>query len=167
MKAQISFVEYIVAFIVFFSFVAFFLFRLLSSMPVYLSNIRNELVRSETYQLSELLMNDPGEPINWDIIAGDIKRLGLSDQKLNKTNYISLNKITELNSLCSGNGYYDVKRLLGSDYDFSILLKVKPSGEVLVNCYPPEIIFRAINVSIDRMVAIDDGRYGKLTLQMW
>lgn len=63
MKAQISFVEFIIAFSIFSVFVAYLFFRLLSFMPAYLNEIRSERVRSEAYQISELLINDPGEPM--------------------------------------------------------------------------------------------------------
>ena len=70
MKAQISFVEYIVSFSIFSVFVAYLFFRLLSYMPAYLNELRGEKLRSEAYQLSEFLINDLGEPLSWASLVG-------------------------------------------------------------------------------------------------
>jgi len=167
-KGQISFVEYIVAFSIFLAFVAYFSFRVLGSMSEYSNEVKGEIIRTEAYQLSELLINDPGEPVNWDN-GNSARRFGLSDENSNRTNMLALNKVNQFELNCSGNGYYDVKKLLGSEYDFSILLKnkTKPNGNVLINCYPTQIITKAVNVSVRRIVALNDGSFGELTIQMW
>jgi hypothetical protein len=87
-----------------------------------------------------------------------LNRLGLSDKNLNKTNFLSLDKIFAFDTGCEGNGYYNIKRLLGSDHDFSVFLKKIPDGILLINCQPLETITRAINVSIKRFVAFGLGR---------
>lgn len=166
-KAQISFVEYIVAFSIFLAFVAYFSFRVLSLMSEYSNEVKTERIRVEAYQLSELLINDPGEPIDWDE-GSSTRRFGLSDENSNRTNLLALNKVNEFEVNCSGTGYHDVKKLLGSENDFSIFLKAKqPSEKILIDCYPPQIITRAVNVTVRRIVALDDGSFGELTIQMW
>lgn len=163
MKGQISFVEYIVSITIFITFSIFFFYSLLSFMPAYLNEIRNERVRSEAYQISELLINDPGYPIDWDLAS--IKRLGFSDEKFNKTNYLSESKINMIGSNCVP-GYDKVKDLIGTDLDFTLILIDRNNEQTIMYCSPTQIITRGINVTVRRIVAFDSS-YGELILQMW
>jgi len=167
MKAQISFVEYLVAFVIFVTFVGYFSFQILKFIPEYLNQIRSERIRAEAYQISEILINDPGYPSNWNI--GNVKRLGLSDQTKNLTNFLSVNKINAIGdgtNFCKP-GYDNVKKWLASDYDFSITLTRKsPSEAILINCRPSIIAVRAINTTVRRIVSFDSS-YGELIIQMW
>jgi hypothetical protein len=155
MKGQISFVEFLVTTAVFISFIGYFSFQLINFYPLYLNEIRNERIRSEAYQISEILANDP--------------RLGLSDETKNKTNLLSMNKINEIGDgtdLCKP-GYDTVKERLGSAYDFSIALTRKiPSEMILINCHPPSSPLKAINITVRRIVSFDSS-YGELIIQMW
>ncbi|MHA1744032.1 MAG: hypothetical protein ACTSV6_07260 [Candidatus Heimdallarchaeota archaeon] len=163
MKAQISFVEYLTAFIIFITFVGYFSVQLLKIVPGYIDQIRTERIRSEAYQISEILVNDPGEPLDWYTDPSSTIRVGLSDETRNKTNFLSLAKINALDTECkknSYNGYYDVKRWLASDYDFSIILP----GEI--DCHPPSTAVKSVNVTLRRIVSFDSG-YGELIIQMW
>jgi hypothetical protein len=122
------------------------------------------MMSSEAFQLSEILINDPGEPTNWpNINFDDVKRLGLSDER-NKTNFLSESKILALNSRCSTN-YSKVKEKLNADYDFSIFL-MDSKGQLKIACIPPTKIFRGINITTSRMVAFGDD-FGELILQVW
>jgi hypothetical protein len=136
-------------------------------MPEYLNQIRSEIIRSEAYQISEILVNDPGEPINWNV--GNVKRLGLSDETKNLTNFLSLNKINAIGdgvNFCKP-GYDSIKKWLASDNDFSIILIKKiPVEQTLINCRPSTIAVRAINTTIRRIVSFDSS-YGELIVQMW
>jgi hypothetical protein len=141
--------------------------------PVYLNEIRNERIRSESYQISEILTNDPGKPLRWYADTNDVTRVGLSDETKNKTNVLSLVKINTFDSECkknSYNGYYNIKKWLASDYDLSITLIDKTyssEGNVLINCHPPApTAVRAINTTVRRIVSFDSG-YGELIIQMW
>jgi hypothetical protein len=167
MKAQISFVEYLIAFVIFVTFVGYFSIQILKFVPEYLNQIRSERVRAEAYQVSEILINDPGYPINWNI--GNVQRLGLSDETKNLTNFLSANKINaigdEMNP-CKP-GYDNIKKWLASDYDFSITLTRKsPSEAILINCHPSVTAARATNTTIRRAFSFDSG-YGELIVQMW
>ncbi|MEM7825181.1 MAG: hypothetical protein QXO27_04380 [Candidatus Aenigmatarchaeota archaeon] len=168
MKAQISFVEYLVAFVIFVSFVGYFSFQLVRLIPEYLNQIRMQRIKSEAYQISELLMNDPGYPINWNV--GNVQRLGLSDETKNLTNFLSLNKINAIGdgiNLCKP-GYENVKKWVGSDYDFSIIfIRKSPAPELtLIGCRPSVTAVKAINVTIRRIAFFGSG-YGELIVQMW
>jgi len=173
-KGQISFAEYLVAIVIFVSFVGYFSFQLLNFFPAYLTQVRNERTRSEAYQLSEILVNDPGFPIDWpshipsDI--GSIKRLGLSDETQNVTNLISTSKINQFITLCRSNGYPTIKKLLGSDNDFSVIISIinanTSSTAAILNCTASSIIKRTINTTIVRFATINNTYYSQLILQV-
>jgi len=165
MKGQFSF-EQLISLSIFIVFVTYFFFQFLALRPVYLKEVKSERIRAEAYQISELLINDPGYPVNWNTNPVQTQRIGLSDQTLNKVNLLSIYKINELNSQCAGDGYYNVKKWLGSDFDFSIFLADKPTGSLKINCYPPAIAVKGIKMTIRRIVAFNDS-YGELILQMW
>jgi hypothetical protein len=168
MKGQISFVEFLVTMAIFITFVGYFSFQLTSFFPIYLNEVRNERVRSEIYQLSEILMNDPGDPANWrDSTSDSVKRIGLSNENFNKTNYLSLTKITNFNLNCPTN-YETIRSKLGSQLDFSVILFERyPTDQKLIECKPPVTTIRAINSTIRRIVYFDSGGYGELIIQMW
>jgi hypothetical protein len=168
MKAQISFVEYLVAFTIFVGFFGYFYIQVLKFVPEYLNQIRTQRIRSEAYQISELLVNDPGDPINWHLV-GTVRRLGLSDETKNLTNFLSLSKINAIGdgtNLCKP-GYENVKKWLASDSDFSIIFTRKsPSEATLINCRPSVTGVKAVNVTVRRIVFFGSG-YGELIVQMW
>ncbi len=164
MKGQFS-VEQLISLSIFITFVAYFFFQFLNLRPVYLREVKNERIRSEAYQISELLINDPGYPVNWNLNPALTQRTGLSDQNVNKTNFLSSNKIDVFNSQC-GTDYNKVKKWIGSDYDFSIFLTDKSTGILRISCYPSKVIAKGINVTVRRVVAFDSS-YGELILQMW
>lgn len=165
MKAQISFVEYIVSFSIFSVFVAYLFFRLVDYMPIYLNELKGEKLRSEAFQLSELLVNDPGEPLDWQTKPdSSVKRIGLSSNE-NKTNYISADKVNRLSASCAGN--YDlVKGWIGADYQFSIIVSSK-SGSPSAVCNPISTTVRGVNATIKRFVAFDTESYGELIVYVW
>jgi len=170
MRGEISFVEYIVSTAIFIAFVSYILFNLLLVTPRYLKESENERMRAEAYQISELLINDPGEPPNWYQNMASIKRLGLLDETRNETNYLSEEKINKLGNPATGDycipTYDKVKEWLDSDYNFSLMLIERPSGTLRIYCVPPRIIKGPTNITIRRIVAFGSS-YGELIIQMW
>ena len=168
-KAQISFAEYLVAIVVFVTFASYFSSQLITFIPSYLVQLRNERVRGEAYQMTEILLNDPGFPINWHA-AGGTRRIGLNDETKNVTNLISANKISALKSQCAGGGYSNVKRLLGTDLDFSITITVININtglpEAVHSCLPTAFVFRAINTTIKRFASINNTHFAELVMQV-
>lgn len=163
MKAQISFVEYLVAFVIFVIFLGYFSIQILKVVPEYLNRMRGVTIMSETYQISEILVNDPGYPIDWT--KDNVQRLGLSDETKNITNYLSLRKINEIGSSCTP-GYDKIKASLASDQDFSIILINSSSGNNLIDCHPTTTAVREIKTTVRRIVSFDSS-YGELIIQMW
>jgi len=169
--------DYFISLVIFILFVVYIAFQIMGMRPAYLREVRNEILRSEAYQLSELLVNDPGEPLNWDDLPFGVRigRIGLSDENTNKTNYVSNAKIVKLNtSWCPlwPSGYSgDLPKLFGIDpkYQFSIIIK-KMDGTLLADCHPPQsklIAPRTLSISVKRTMVFDSGGYGEVLVQMW
>ncbi|MEM5829401.1 MAG: hypothetical protein QW040_02190 [Candidatus Aenigmatarchaeota archaeon] len=166
MKAQISFVEFITSLVIFIGFATYISFQISLFLPNYLNEIRAERMRSEAFQLSELLINDPGEPANWYVNFDNVKRIGLSDETKNVTNFLSGIKISSFFSNCSAN-YTKIKEKLNTDFDFIVILKDN-EGKTY-SCIPSVVYPRGINTTIRRVIAFRDGdiKYGSLLLQVW
>lgn len=163
MKGQFG-IDFYVALILFVVFVTYLFFQLLQSFPAYTSAVNLQILKSEAFQISEILANDPGQPLNWDEIAeNSIERVGLSDHTVNKTNLLSVNKITNFQTKCVSD-YEDIRRWLATDYQLSILLINIEDGTTLVNCFPPQTITRGERVEMTRIVGLDSGSYGNLTV---
>jgi len=182
MKGQISFVEYLAAISLFIISVVYISIQLIGFVPAYLNEVNDERVRIDTYQISELLVNDPGDPINWYSASPvcqkgsvGICRMGLLNESINATNFLSLEKIQTLNTSCNAPGGYDnVKRNISSIGDFSIVLfnRTKASGScvpapfcILINCTPPVPFSSLTTNTMRRIVAIDSNDIGELIVQ--
>lgn len=162
-KAQIN-LEYIVSLTLFVTLAVYIAFQLVQRTPAYLKALHSEYIRSEAYQLSELLINTPGEPSDWEIKSVErIKRFGLSGGKMN---LLSMDKINRLDSICTN--YEDVASRLGiTEYQISIFIKDNTNEIILLDCLPSQVISRQDIVSIRRIVAFDSGNYGEFTIQVW
>ena len=157
--------EYLTVIIIFITFTTYYAFRLVEEEPDYLNEVKSEIYRSECYRLSELLINDPGHPLNWDTLEiYQVDRIGLSDHSENKTNLLSEDKIVRLGAVCQGNGYYDVKDLLGASYNYHISIKSVGDTFATVECgdYDKE----NVKSSITRLVAFDSGSFGNITVDI-
>lgn len=170
MKGQFS-IDFYISFIFFIMFVIYLFFQISKIIPNYLNEVNVQTLRSEAYQISELLINDLGEPKDWNILPEDqrnkIKRIGLLDETQNKTNLISQTKATALNTICnSADGYEMIKSKIATDYQFSLILINRVNNETLINCFVSGAMTKPIRVDMRRIVAFDNS-YGELILQMW
>jgi hypothetical protein len=157
-------VEYLTVLILFIIFSTYFTFRMMEQKPAYIAEVQREIFRAESYRLSEMLINDPGHPLDWETLpAGSVKRIGLSDATANVTNLLNETKLSKMKQMC-GADYAAVKRLVGGQHDFS-LVYINSSGafdicnQTCVTC--------DVKASITRFVAFSTGDYGKIVLQMW
>ncbi|MBS3054940.1 MAG: hypothetical protein J4452_00410 [Candidatus Aenigmarchaeota archaeon] len=170
MKGQLN-LEQIVAMTLFIAFSSYVFFTVFNLVPRYTSEVRSERLRSEAYQMSELLINDPGSPANWDKSVKP-SRLGLSDETANLTNFISKSKVAALAGNCSAPnyaGFSQVGQWLGTDRQFSLLILSRNCAITGVDCRPNASVFRSspINISIRRFVAFDNTCYGELDMEVW
>jgi|YelNatPaOPRAMG01_1025707.scaffolds.fasta_scaffold64325_2 hypothetical protein len=166
MKAQVSF-EYYFSLVLFVMLAMYVVFQTISVTSVYRAEVRNRLIKAEAYQISELLVNDLGEPINWDI-SSEVKRIGLSDESMNKTNLLSTAKIRSFNNSCSTN-YQLVASQLGitEDYQFEVFVTDLTSNTLLASCSPPTRISRGKVAEVTRIAALDSGSYVRIIVMVW
>lgn len=165
-KAQLS-IEYIIALLIFITFASYIAFRLITQTPIYLGELKSEIVRSEAYQVSELLINDPGEPTDWHQQPdASIDRIGLSDETAGKTNLLSVAKLNALRTKCDEGKYEMVKNWIDTDHQFYLLIVDKTGTIEPIECKPEVVVTRAVNVTVRRIAAFDSA-YAELILQMW
>lgn len=153
---------------IFLLFTLYIIFQVNTIIPTYIHEINSQRLKSEAYQLSEILIDDLGEPVNWENLPiENVKRIGLSNESENKTNFLSMDKINKLNSICSNNGYDTLVTKLGiSDYQVAFNLTNVSSGENLISCRPTQIISRGFKIKTTRIAAAAD-TVVKLTLEVW
>jgi len=68
MKGQLT-TEYLISFVIFVGLIAYTYFSYTSNVPRFIEEVRRENIRSKAFQLSELLVNNPGERPTWDYVA--------------------------------------------------------------------------------------------------
>jgi hypothetical protein len=171
MRAQFS-IDYYVALIIFILLTTYISFQVLAFSPLYTNEINSQRLRSEAFQISEILINDAGQPVNWENVdENSIKRIGLSNESFNYTNFLSTKKISALKNLignpCSQTGYGKIKGWLDVQDDFSFSLINKTSETTIISCNPPQKVARRTLVNISRIVSFDSGDYGILNLEVW
>lgn len=169
MKGQFTW-DYIVSIAAFITLVSYLSLQIINSTPAAMNSLRTEFLRSEAYQISDLLINDPGEPKSWT--TSNVLRLGLSNENYNFTNYLSSAKISNFTAICANSGYVAVANLLGvniNKYNISVILinESSPTPSTITICSPPLIITRSVNVTMERFAAMDNGNYVGLILQAW
>lgn len=155
MKGQMT-IEYLISFIIFVGVIAYIYLSYSANIPGFIGDVAKEHTRSKAFQLSEILVNDPGEPEDWD--ASTVERIGLLDESSNKQNLISGDKVDELyNNFPCPAQYDNLMNKLGMNETFSIIIS-KYIGDIrqtIYTCNPPAFI-GTINVTIARIVALND-----------
>lgn len=150
MKAQIT-IEYILAFTVFIGVIGYVYINYTKNFQPFLLEVEKEEKYSEAFQISELLINDLGEPSNWNNLnLNQIKRIGLSEN-LDKQNYLSREKINSLSNICLN--YNDAKRLIGAEKNFHLFVfSIDNNGnrDNILTCIPPNTVKEQINVTVKR-----------------
>jgi hypothetical protein len=98
----------------------------------------------------------------------EIKRIGLSDESMNKTNLLSTAKIQSFNNFCSTN-YQLVANQLGitEDYQFEVFITDLTSNTLLASCSPPTRISRGKVAEVTRIAALDSGSYVRIIVRVW
>lgn len=172
-KGQLS-ADFYVALVVFLGLLAYITFQLFQTVPASSANVKEETIRIEAYQISELLINDGGHPLNWDTKSlAEIKRIGLSDSVKNITNYLSRPKVDRLNSVCqTATGYQDVRDILDIQNEMSITLieHTIPTDTTWI-CKSPTQTNKDIAFSVSRTVSIGEttGKiaFGEIIVEVW
>ena len=163
MKGQLT-IQYLASFIFFIGLIVYIYFAYSGNLPAFVEEVGKEDTRSKAFQLSEILLNDPGDPSNWGPDTYP-DRIGLSDENSNKTNFISRSKVDELESICSN--FDDVQQKLALNKPFSIyVFKIDQSTgvrtQILSDCVSPDFPKTTINATIKRITVLNESGYLKL-----
>ena len=160
MKGQLT-LEFFITMIFFVIFVFYIYQKFATNIPIFIDEIKKEDIRSKAFQISEVLINDPGHPADWTL--GNVERVGLSDENYNKTNLISIDKIADLDDICSGMGghdYGDLQDYLAIYEPFSIYIfdidQSTGARAELGSCEPPQGTYRIMNATVRRITAYSD-----------
>ncbi|MDI6826132.1 MAG: hypothetical protein QMD36_02975 [Candidatus Aenigmarchaeota archaeon] len=165
-KAQLT-IQYLASFIFFIGLVVLVYLAYSANIPRFVKEVEKENIYSKAYQLSEVLVNNPGEPADWNDII-DIKRLGLSDQYWNKSNLISNLKVQQLSGLnCYHNDehFKRVQGFLDLNRSFSIFIfNITEDGnrQLLFDCVPSAFPRAAVNATVKRIATLNNS--GKMEL---
>lgn len=158
-KGQLS-ADFYIALVAFLGFLAYITFQLFQIAPASSANLKEETIRIEAYQLSELLINDGGHPNDWETKADitDIKRIGLSDTAKNIANYLSSSKVARFKAICAN--FNDIKKLLDIEDSESItFIEHRPTGDEITTCKSSAPIDRGTSFSVSRTVLISGTSY--------
>ena len=116
----------------------------------------------EAYQISEILVNDVGEPANWySLQINQTKRIGLLNESINRTNVVSITKARVLDTICNSN-YQIFKQLLDLKNDINLIAYI--GSNVLANCTHP--VGERV-AKINRIISFDNGSYGELIIWLY
>ncbi len=166
-KAQLT-IQYLASFIFFVGLVILIYLSYSTNIPRFVDEVNKENTRSKAYQLSEILLNDLGHPINWDdflVTKNQIKRIGLSDYNTNKTNLILWSKIEKLNQFDCNTEFKDVQNRFALNNSFSIFIfNITENGnrDLLFSCSSPSFPKTGINATLRRITALNNS--GKIEL---
>ncbi len=151
MKAQLSF-EYMIAFGIFIGIVSYIYLSYVRTIPVFVEEVRKEAIRSDTFQISELLVNNPGEPADWSD-ASTANRIGFLDETENLGNLMSKTKILDAIGYCKTD-YNDFRQRIGTDREFTLVVfdvNIQDGSRTLIDSCTPAIGKTSVNATIRRI----------------
>lgn len=160
MKGQIN-LQYLIALIVFIAMVWYLTFQISSMIPTFRIESKKNILQLKAHRLTELLIKNPGEPVNWNY--NSVKRIGLADS------FYVLNqaKVETFRNLCKTN-YGKVKDLFhisgnGVGNDFRLMFR----GGINFKCgkRPPKTAPKTI-ASIQRLGIINSNPV-TIELKLW
>ncbi len=167
-KGQLT-IQYLASFIFFIGLIVYIYFAYSANLPAFVEEVRKEDVRSKAFQLSEILLNDPGHPANWwNGALDDVKRIGLSDENSNKTNLILLDKVKKIDELEFCSDFKNIQQKLALDKPFSIHIfkidQVSGIRTIISKCVSSDFPKTSINATIKRITALNNTDTGELEL---
>jgi len=141
MKGQVN-IEFILSVAIFIIVIATLSFNIINTVPLFHAESANEIKKSKSFQVSELLVKDTGYPPDWHLRGiENADRLGLrmtnGDQSV-----LDWDKVTTLSYYCSpGTGSYDtVVEKLGLNAKDRLLINITDlNGQSVMECFPPAI----------------------------
>jgi len=164
MKGQIS-IEYLIALSIFIGLISYIYLKYVGNISPFIEDVIKEEKRAEAFQIANILVNDPGEPVNWNANP-PIQRIGLANESTNMTNCITRAKINALPSVCQ-----NLNNLLSIERPFNVLIfdvDLSNNGRrtLLASCMSPVLRIDQINATVRRYAVYDGGRIAEIIVQV-
>lgn len=170
LKGQLT-IQYLASFIFFVGLIIYIYFAYSANLPAFVEEVKKEDTRSKAFQLSEILLNDIGDPADWWDNAkyptpNFINRAGLSDENSNKTNFISINKVKRLETLCKPSFILHTKLAFYRPFSIYVFNISQTTGErnMIIDCISPIFPKTAVNATIKRITVLNNTETGELEL---
>jgi hypothetical protein len=126
-------VEFILSTMIFLGVITFVTFNIVSNVPGLREVTMVETLHVRSYEVSQILLFDAGEPNNWYTDPANVKRMGLST---GEKYVLDKRKITAMQGLCNID-YRTIRNALG-DKIFDMRLNITDSsGNQILNCGSP------------------------------
>lgn len=168
-KGQLS-VDFYVALVIFLGFLAYITFQLFQTVPESSANVKEETIRIDAYQISELLINNAGYPLNWEIQPlADVKGIGFSDPAKNMTNYLLRAKLDRFNTICqTPTGYQDIKKILEirNEMTITFIEHTLPADTTWV-CKSSVPTNKKVAFNVSRTVSVGGISFGEIIVEVW
>jgi len=171
LKGQLT-IQYLASFIFFIGLIIYIYFAYSANLPAFVEEVEKEDTRSKAFQLSEILVNDPGEPKNWNqsTTINELKRIGFADHDSNKNNLILKSKIDAFKTRWGGScgapsKFKEIQEKLSLNQLFSSLIfyiTEDRNRQLLLDCVPLNFPKTSINATVKRIAALNNS--GKLEL---
>ncbi|MBU5537045.1 MAG: hypothetical protein QW818_00215 [Candidatus Aenigmatarchaeota archaeon] len=165
-KAQLAF-DFYVSLLVFIGILGYLTFQLFQIIPASSGNLKEESLRIEAYQISELLINDGGHPIDWHTVGdiSNIKRIGLSDSNKNITNFLLRGKIDRFKTICNNN-FNNIKNLLDIKDEINVTIIEHGPNVDVSSCASNQA--KKVSFSVSRTVLISGTSYPtEIIVEVW
>ena len=141
-------IEFVLSVFVFLGTLSFIAFLVINSMPFYRQNALSEDIKAESYQISELLVLDRGEPIVWG--KNNVKRIGLLGDEFY---VLDFGKITTLDAMCKSN-YDKIRNLFGKN-DLEINITYLDNNLQILDCKNSTSITR-LKFTVTRFAVVNN-----------
>ena len=154
-------VEFVLAVIVFLGIITFVTFTIISKIPLLRSQSSNEDLQSKTYEISQLLLMDQGEPTGWN--SGNVKRIGLS---AGEKYVLSGGKINSLAGMCAAS-YESVRNLLGQNKT-DVRISITDSYDTdILECGPRRLRTSRPEFQITRFATLQNGTIVRMIVSVF
>lgn len=174
LKGQLT-IQYLASFIFFVGLIIYIYFSFSANLPTFIQEVEKEDARSKAFQLSEILLNDPGDPVDWGNrtkypLPNNINRTGLSDENYNKPNIISYDKAIRIRllPLPAGDLCNLIPQKLTLNRPFSITVfnisQTDGNRTLITQCVSSTFPKTSINATVKRITAINNTQTGRLEL---
>lgn len=161
MKAVLD-IEFILSVFVFLASLSFATAAVGRNIPVLKEGALVDTMRSESYQISELLVATHGAPENWETVGDDeIERIGLAREN----NVLESRKVDRLQELCRDD-YEKVNRMLQQVQTDVVLELMEADGTNALSACRPAVDTHRRPIFSTRRTAVLNGQLVSLNVSL-